>query len=210
MNLIRKILPLFLILSFVAITDIQANEYTAAAKVRLDHSFNIILNLIETPGFTSTKDRPATLKKIEDEVKQLFDFKEFSSRAAGPAWKKFTQAQRDEFTSAFANLLIYTYLSKIKNYNGERIAYTRTRSSTSGEFVEIGTTIDLDNGQKIPVAYRMLAKNNSWFVYDVIVERISLVKNFRTQFHDILSNKSADELIVLIKNKAKEVKNAQE
>lgn len=205
-----KILPLLLILSFVNITDIQAKEHVEEAKSHLNSSFNIILNLIKDPSFSNTERRPETLKNIEHEIKRLFDFTEFSSRAAGASWNEFTPEKQAEFTNAFADLLIYTYLSKIKNYNGEQIIYTNSRSSSSGKFVEIGTTIDLNNGQKIPVAYRMLAKNQNWFVYDVIVERISLVKNFRVQFHDILSKNSADDLIKIIKIKAKEVKDSQE
>lgn len=210
MKLIRKIIPLFLILYFVAISNIHANENISAAKQNLDHSFNKILNLIKDPKFSDPADRSETLKNIEKEVKNLFNFKEFSARSSGKAWNNFTDKQKEEFTNAFADLLIYTYLSKIKNYNGEQIFYTDSRISSSGKLVEIGTIIELNNGRKIPVAYRMLVTNNVWLVYDVIVERISLVKNFRTQFHDILSNKNADELIALIKTKAQEVQDAQE
>ena len=120
----------------------------------------------------------------------------------GPRWRQFSPAERQEFREAFAELLNKTYVNKIDGYNGETIAYTGERSS--GGKTEVQTVLTMKNGKKIPVAYRLLQKPDGWKVYDVLIENISLVKNYRTQFQDILNNSSTSQLIGRIRAKAAE------
>ena len=152
---------------------------------------------------------PATRRpirqQIEDEVLHIFDFGEFSSRTVGPRWRTFTPAQKKAFSDAFADLLISTYVNKIDGYNGEQVLYTGEVASEKGDRVEVRSVITMKDGKKVPVAYRMLPKNGKWMVYDVLIENISLVKNYRTQFQDILNTDSPENLIARIKAKAVEV-----
>lgn len=189
----------------LAFTSI-ANATTQAARQKLETSVNKILAIVMDPSYPTPEKRPALNARIETEVRTIFDFHEFSMRTMGPNWKKFSSDQQNRFSEAFATLLVYTYLGKIDKYNGEKVQITGDKSDSTGQRVEVQTILTLQNGTPIPVAYRMLPKNNTWCVYDVLVEGISLVKNYRTQFHDILSKELPDQLIQRVTAKANEMR----
>lgn len=175
------------------------------ARATLEKTVSDILDDIRSPQFANSATRDSVIKKMENEVRGVFDFGEFSSRTVGPRWKTFTEAQKTAFADAFADLLFTTYLNKITGYNGESVAYTGETVSPDGKRVEVKSVISMSDGRKIPVSYRMLPKNGSWRVYDVIIENISLVKNYRTQFANILQKASPEELVEKIAARAREL-----
>lgn len=177
----------------------------SGARETLEKSVNFIIDTLKNPNYANPAARAQLRGQIENEVRKIFDFSEFSSRTVGPRWKTFSPQEKQEFSDAFANLLFNTYLNKIKGYNGERAIFSGEASSPDGKLTEVRTTIALSDGRKIPVSYRMLLKDGSWRVYDVIIENLSLVKNYRTQFQDILNSASPQQLIERINNRAKEV-----
>ena len=183
-----------------------AAQAASPAHQTLERVINNVLNLIKDPAYANSATRAGQRAKIEKEARTIFDFGEFSLRTVGARWKTFTPAQQKGFSEAFANLLIPTYVNKIDGYNGEQVVYLGEASSSDGSKVEIRTEVALKDGRKIPVAYRMLQKNGKWWVYDVLVENLSLVKNYRTQFQDILTSGTPDELIKRINEKAQEVR----
>lgn len=175
------------------------------ARPALEKVVTAIMDDIKNPAFANPATRGPIRSKIESEVRSIFDFGEFSSRTVGPRWRTFSPEEKQRFSDAFADLLFNTYLNKVSGYNGEQIAYTGEDIDPSGKRVEVKTVITLKNGNKTPVSYRMLPKNGGWRVYDVIIENISLVKNYRTQFQDILNTATPDQLIARIEAKAREV-----
>lgn len=177
------------------------------ARVTLEKTVDVILGILKDPAYRVSSSRPALRDKIEAEVHHIFDFDEFSSRTVGANWRSFTPDQKKRFTEAFAQLLRATYLEKIDAYNGEKIAYTGEVSSAKGDKVEVQTAVTLKDNKVVPVSYRMLEKNGRWVVYDVIIEGISLVKNYRSQFQDLLTRGTPDQLIDLVNRKAEEVRN---
>ena len=183
-----------------------AARASSPAQLALETSISRILSSIKNPDYVNPATRGPLRQQIEDEVLHIFDFKEFSSRTVGPRWGTFSPAQQQQFSDAFAELLLNTYLSKIDGYNGEQVVYTGEVSSPKGDRTEVRTIITMKDSKKVPVAYRMLPKNGSWLVYDVLIENISLVKNYRTQFQDILNTGSPDQLIARVKAKAQEVR----
>ena len=175
----------------------------------LETAITRVLDEIKNPDWVNPATRGPLRQRIEDEVYHVFDFREFSSRTVGPRWRSFTPEQKKRFSDAFADLLLNTYLNKITGYNGEKVAYTGEMASKDGKRVEVRTVITMKDGKKTPVNYRMLPKDGSWRVYDVIIENISLVKNYRTQFQDILNTATPDELIARVLEKANEVRAQQ-
>ena len=166
----------------------DAAEASPARKA-LEVSISRVLDCIKNPDYVNPATRPPLRRQIEDEVYHIFDFGEFSSRTVGPRWKEFSAAQKKSFSNAFADLLLTTYLNKVDGYNGEQVAYTGEIANAAKTRVEVRTEI-----------------TNSWRVYDIIVENLSLVKNYRTQFQDILTSGTPDELIARVKAKAEEVR----
>lgn len=175
------------------------------ARQILEKSVTEILNDLKSPQFSNPATRSEIFPKMEATVKNIFDFNEFSSRTVGPRWKTFTPEEQKRFADAFASLLFHTYVNKIDGYNGEQIAYTGESAQKDGRRVEVKTVITLKDGRKTPVSYRMLPKDGTWKVYDVIIENISLVKNYRTQFADILNKATPAELIERVEDRAREV-----
>ena len=176
------------------------------ARQTLQLSVSRILSLIKNPDYVNPATREPLRMQIEDEVYHVFDFGEFSARTVGQGWKSFTSSQKQQFVDAFAELLFSTYLSQIDGYNGEEVFFTSERSNESGTRFDIATELTMQDGRVIPINYRLMPKNGSWVVYDVFVEGVSLVRNYRTQFQQILSSSSPDELIKQVRKKAREVR----
>ena len=196
---------LFLLLALAVVLPGAAALAASPARQALETSISRILASIKNPVYVNPTTRGPLRQQIEDEVLHIFDFGEFSSRTVGPRWRTFSPDQQRRFSDAFAELLINTYLNKIDGYNGEQVLYTGETVSPEGRRVEVQTLITMKDGKKVPVAYRMLPKRGSWFVYDVLIENLSLVKNYRTQFQDILNSASPDQLIARIRAKTQEV-----
>ncbi len=179
------------------------------ARKTLERSVTEILNIIKNPAYSSEASRAPLRASIEEKVSRIFDFDEFSSRTVGINWKSFSPAQKQNFINAFADLLKATYLDKIDGYNGEQITYNGEISNDAKDRVEVRTSLILKNGSALPVAYRMMLKNNTWVVYDVLIEGVSMVKNYRTQFQDILGRGTPEQLTERVKAKAVEVRSSE-
>ena len=204
----RALAPGILLLAalFLAAPALAAE---AGPRQTLETAITRVLDEIKNPDWVNPATRGPLRQRIEDEVYHVFDFGEFSSRTVGPRWRSFTPEQKKRFSDAFAELLLNTYLNKVTGYNGENVAYVGEMASQDGKRVEVRTIITMKDGRKIPVNYRMLPKDGSWRVYDVIIENISLVKNYRTQFQDILNSATPDQLIARVLEKAHEVRAQQ-
>lgn len=205
--MLRQVFALCALMCLLSLSGTaQAAAPATEASKSLETAITRILTIVMDPSYPTPEHRPELNKKIEGEVRTIFDFHEFSQRTAGPAWRNFSPDQQERFSSAFAELLIYTYLGKVDKYNGEKIDYAGVKTDPQATRVEVQTIMTLKDGKAIPVAYRMLPKNGQWRVYDVLIEGISLVKNYRTQFHDILSKNSPDQLIERVQSKAQEMR----
>ena len=93
----------------------------------------------------------------------------------------------------------------MQGYNGEKIDYSGEVLSTKGDRAEIQTVVTLSDGKPVPVAYRMMLKNGKWVVYDVLIENISLIKNYRSQFQDVLTRGTPEQLIDKVESRAREL-----
>src|SRR5438552_8949504 len=128
--------------------------------------------------------RHAAVGKI---VEETFDLGEMTRRTLGPHWQGLTEAERAEFVTLFADLLDRAYFTRIAAYNGEKI--TVLGDSIDGDLATVRTRIVTPQGE-IPVDYRMLRRRDRWVVYDVLIEGVSLVANYRAQFNKIIQTSS--------------------
>jgi phospholipid transport system substrate-binding protein len=143
--------------------------------------------------------RRAAVRKIAEDI---FDFQETAKRSLARHWQSRTAAERDEFVRLFADLLERSYISKIELYGGEKIAYLG--DSLDGDQALVRTRIVTKGGAEVPVEYRMAKKGDRWLVYDVVIEGVSLVANYRTQFNKIIQTSSYAELVKKMKVKQDE------
>ena len=171
----------------------------------LSVTVNDILSILKEPAYKDPVKRVPLRAQIEKKVHEVFDFSEFSARTVGRSWQSFSAEQKTRFDEAFANLLLITYLDKIQGYNGEQVAYTGEILSAKKDRAEVQTIVTLADKTQVPVSYRMMLKGDRWVVYDVIIENISLIKNYRSQFQDVLTRGTPEQLIEKVENRAREL-----
>ncbi|MDR0339597.1 MAG: ABC transporter substrate-binding protein [Desulfovibrio sp.] len=185
----------------------QAAASAAEARAILETTINQVFDEMKKPELQNPDERDAVLDRIENIVRSLFSFEELSMRTVGPAWKNFSADQKKRFIDAFGDLLRERYLGSLDGYSGETVSYLGETSSTKGDRVEVQTNIIVDN-KPVPVNYRMLKKDR-WLVYDVIIEGVSMVQNYRSQFQTVLDKGDAEQLISLVRDKAAETRAEQ-
>lgn len=159
-------------------------EYTdAVVKVLEDHALK-------------PADRRAAVRKLASEA---FDVQETARRALGQHWQHRTPAEREEFVGLFADLLERTYIAKIDLYGGERLRFSDEK--IDGNIASVRGKVITKQGADVPVEARMHKKADRWLIYDVTIEGISLVANYRAQFDRIIRTSSYGELIKRLRNR---------
>ena len=151
------------------------------------------------------RDTSAPLAQRQDKLRQIvaqtFDFKEMAKSALGYHWKQLTPAQQQEFTEAFVAFIEDSYLSKINDYRGQQVSFLRVTNDGS-QYAQVATDIIQPNGQDaIHVNYRLLKEDSTWRIYDVTVDAISIIANYRNQFNRVMNSKGYDTLIKDLKAK---------
>ena len=137
--------------------------------------------------------------KIRAISREMFDFPELSKRTLAQNWSKFNPAQQKEFVELYTSLLEDTYSNKILAYSDEKITFTK-EVPLSEKTVEVQSTVLRTKGD-IPIYYRVIMKDGSWRVYDVVIEGVSLINNYRSQFKEILANKPPESLLETLRKK---------
>ncbi len=189
-------------LAVLLILSMAPQSWAGQPQDQLKSAIDRVVSTLESPalkGEGKVAERRAAVRKIADE---LFDFGEIARRALGRYWQPLTEAQRTEFVGLFADLLERSYISKIELYGGEKIVYSGDR--VEGDLATVSTKIITKNGTEVPVDYRLFKKGDRWMVYDVNIEGISLVSNYRTQFNKIIQTNGYNSLVERMKVKQNE------
>jgi phospholipid transport system substrate-binding protein len=151
------------------------------------------------------QDKSAPLAQRQDKLRQIvaqtFDFTEMAKSALGYHWKEITPAQQQEFTSAFIAFIEDSYLSKINDYRGQVVNFLRVSNEGGAQFAQVATDIVQPKGDAIHVNYRLLQEGGTWKIYDVTVDAISIIANYRNQFNRVMNSKGYDTLIADLKAK---------
>lgn len=168
----------------------------ASPQAQLREAVSEGLEILKEPGL-SDDERIARLRKV---VYPMFDFPEMAKRSLGSHWRKRTPEQQAEFTRLFTNLLEQTYAKNIASYDGQRVAYTSEK--VDGKYAQVDTRIVDKTGREFQVDYRMLDHGDRWLIYDVVIENISLVNNYRAQFNRVITRNSYDQLVDRMRGKA--------
>jgi len=183
----------------LAVFVLPLQVLAASAKETVEVQVNKVLTTLAEPAF---KDQPrdAKIVKIRSIVNEIFDYTELSKRTLGREWAKFNAQQQTEFTKLFSELLEKTYADRLLSYSNEKVVFDKETMLREGQ-AEVTSNILTGDGKKIPLDYRLIKKGSTWGVYDVIIEGISLVKNYRDQFRDILAKDSPEEVLKMLRDK---------
>ena len=183
----------------------------AAAGIPTDQlrgSIDLILKIVTDPELKKEAKTGERRKRIRAVVNQVFDFAEISQRCLGRHWQARTPAEREQFIALFGDLLENAYISKIESYSGEKIQYPG--DTIEGDLAIVKTRIVTKQETEIPVDYRMFLNGARWAVYDVAIEGISLIGNYRTQFNAVINRSGYPDLVAKLKAKADERPGARE
>ena len=176
-------------------TSAAADSPTAQIKSTVDQ----VIKLLTDPRLSGENKNHERRRLLRDTILPQFDFKEMSRRSLGPNWSRLTPKQQDEFVDVFKDLLEKAYLGRIESYNKERFIYIN--ETIDEPYAEVRSKIVTSKGEEFSINYRLRQTGGMWKIYDVVVEDISLVNNYRSQFDRILSKTSYDELIRRMKEK---------
>ena len=176
--------------------------FAAGAKDTVKAQIDQMLARMQEASFKELS-RDAKIAEVRNIIDDVFDYKELSRRTLGREWRKFTPEQQNEFVNLFQQVLENVYADRVLAYTHEKIEFGKETQLKKGR-TEVESYIITTDNKKVPIFYRMTNKSGEWRVYDVVIEGISMVKNYRGQFRQILSNKKPEDLLQTLREKAKE------
>ena len=156
------------------------------------------LKVLEDESLKSPEKSRERLEILEDIIGKRFDYREMGKRTLGKHWRQFSETDREEFVRLFQRFLSKTYAGNVNGYSGEQVAYLKERRK--GDFAEVQTAVTSDKSTA-SISYRLLKRSNTWKVYDVVIEGVSLVKNFRSQFGRLIEAESVKGLLEKLRTK---------
>jgi len=192
--MVKTLLACFFLISLTAV-EAHAGAPTDQVKTTVDNVLEILKDK-ELKKPEKTSERRTMIRKAVDE---RFDFEEMAKRSLALYWKDRSPEERKEFIPLYSDLLERAYIRKIERYTDEKVQYVD--ESVKEEYALVRTRIVTKENVEIPVEYRLLKKGEQWEVYDVVVEGVSLVNNYRTQFNRIIRRHSYEELVKRMKSK---------
>jgi phospholipid transport system substrate-binding protein len=176
--------------------------YAGIPMNTVEATVNRVLEVLRDPRLKSQSAKEIKKEKLRVIYRDMFDEMEFSRRTLTRNWNKFSPDQRVEFVNLFERVLEKAYIDKILDYSNEKIIFYKENVLAENQ-AEIQSKI-ITSSKEIPISYRMIMKDGKWKVYDVVVENVSLVQNYRTQFNDILSKNTPEQLLEILRKKVKE------
>jgi phospholipid transport system substrate-binding protein len=187
------LLPLGLLL--LGGSTVRAGEPMDAVKQSTDR----ILKVLKDPELKAKSKEPEKARLLRKIADERFDWEEMAKRSLATHWGERTPEERKEFVSLFADLLDRSYMGKIEGYKNEKIVFGK--ENVDADYAVIETNVVTEREVEIPINYRLHKKGSDWLVYDVSIEGVSLVNNYRTQFNNIIMSSSYQELVKKLKTK---------
>jgi phospholipid transport system substrate-binding protein len=199
----RRVRSIALILTFIlalAPGTAMAGEPTDIVKSTIDN----VLRLLSDPALKSQKKHRRQM--IKRTIDRHFDYEEMAKRSLGQPWRSLSRAQQVEFVQLFGELLEASYSDKVERYTNEKVDYISERQDDG--YAEVRTVV-LRANDRIPMDYRLFKTGSRWMVYDVVIEGVSLVSNYRSQFGQIIRQSSYGDLVQRLRTKVNELQSLQ-
>jgi phospholipid transport system substrate-binding protein len=192
-RLTMAVCVLLLLVASASVT--VAGEPTEQVRKTTDR----IIAIVTDPGLKEADKAPEKSRQIRKVVDERFDWEEMSKRTLARYWKDRTQTEKEEFIDLFGRLLERTYLDKVEGYSGEKVLYVDEK--VEGKYAIVSVRIVTRQETEIQVDYRLQNKENEWRVYDISIEGVSLVNNYRKQFSSIMTRSSYKDLVEKLRSK---------
>ncbi|MCK9275015.1 MAG: ABC transporter substrate-binding protein [Syntrophales bacterium] len=183
---------------FVTILILNAPLYAATPHEAAEEYVNKVMEVLGNKEL----GKEAKQERLEQLYPTMFAERELSRRSLGRGWEKLNPSQQKEFVNLFRQVLEKAYIDKILSYTDEKIEFTGTRNLNEDQS-EVQTRVVTSSG-RVPIDYRMIKIDDKWQIYDVIIENVSLIRNYRSQFRSILARDTPEELLEILRKKVKE------
>lgn len=194
----RGIIAVLVLMFFMAVPMVSqaGNDATPVLKSTIDEVIDVLRDA-SLKGADKTQARRA---KLRESIAKRFSFEDMAKRSMGKYWKDLSKDERTEFVGIFGRLIENSYIEKIEAYTDEKVVYEDERQVKNTSMVK--TKVITKTGTEIPIDYKLFKRNGAeWMVYDIVVEGVSLVRNYRTQFSKAMSGSSYAELVKDLKSK---------
>jgi phospholipid transport system substrate-binding protein len=202
----RRHLTLPLLLTITAAIAIIVGQQRFVLPARADDAGSpmaVVQNTVNQ-ALEVLRDKATPLQQRQEKLRQIvaqsFDFTEMSKSALGYQWKKLTPQQQQEFTTVFISFIEDSYLSKLNDYRGQQVQFIRA-SQDGADYAQVNTNIVREGKDPIHLDFRLRQEGGAWKVYDVTVDAISIIANYRNQFNRVMNNQGYDKLIQDLKEK---------
>jgi len=195
------------ILNIIFIYIIAVASFAGAASaptVELKASIDSMLEILRDKDLAQPDKKEERRSRISSLIRDRFDFKEMARRSLARNWNKRSVEEKKEFVEIFSDLLQSSYIGKIEGYTDEKITYDKEELKKEGTYGVVSTTI-ITKDVNIPIDYKLILKNDKWWVYDVVVEGVSFVSTYRSQYDKVIKRESYAALIEKMKTKLDEI-----
>ena len=186
---------LFLLFYLLLPSPSRADSPTEQVRATVDK----VLTIVRNPNLKSDTQHEDLRAQLAQVIYPRFDFTEMAKRSLGPHWGRRTSDEKQEFVKTFTGLLAKSYVDKIESYGGDKVLYGREVEDMN--YAEVNTKIFSKKGEVFSINYKLHSVNNEWRVYDLVIENISLVNNYRSQFHRVIVQSSFEDLVRIMKEK---------
>ena len=159
-----------------------------------------LLAILKDPQLKGESKKSERRDKLKEVLYQRFDFTEMAQRSLGSEWRRRSPEEQKEFVKLFTVLLERAYLDKIESYSGENFQYLKEREDDNN-YAQVDTKLVDNKGQEFAINYRLYNMKGDWKVYDVVIENVSIVNNYRSQFTRVLATSSYEELVNRMREK---------
>jgi phospholipid transport system substrate-binding protein len=188
-------------MSLVSVFCLAGSEAAAVAvdpMTQLKEEVDGVIQILRDEQLAVPEMREARRQKVEVQVDKMFDFQEMGRKSLGGVWDKATPEEKKEFTALFAKLVKERYIGKIDSYSGQEVVFKKQRIQEN--FAVVYSSL-LDNGREVPIDYKLLTEGGRWLAYDLIIENVSLVANYRRDFAGIIKQNGFSGLLAKMKEK---------
>lgn len=189
----RSVLLLCAIVAFI----LTQSSYAGAGgpTEQIQSGVEKVIAILKDPKLQGEAKR----KQLREAIYPKFDFAEMARRSLGIHWQRRSPEEQQEFVRLFTEVMEGAYMSNLEGYQGEKVIIGSEKQDK--EFAEVDTKVVTKKGEEVTVNYKLRQTSNDWKIYDVVIENISLVNNYRSQFNRVIAQSSYDELFRKMKDK---------
>ncbi len=192
------------IVSFLIVVFFADAAHAGAPTDQTRQTVDKVFAIVRDPALKPAAKQQERREKLRQVIFPRFDFTEMAKRSLGPHWGRISSQQQQDFVRVFTGLLENAYAEQIETSEGEKVRYTREQ--IDGDNAEVFTKVITPKGEEVAINYKLHNVAGDWKVYDVVVENISLVNNYRSQFNRVLANASFDDLMRKMQQRSPDVK----